>query len=302
MKILITDVCRLSGEERAYLESRGLEVLECPDEEPYAGDPAEIDVIACKMLFSYTPIERFTSLKYIQLFMAGFEHVPMDYIRAHGIEFHNARDVYSVPIAEFGIAGVLALYKRFRDLDRQQRAHEWILYRHLGELTDKNVLIVGAGSIGGAFARRFEAFDCHVTGLTRTVRPMEHYEAVCSLDALDEELPGADIVVMCLPNNDSTRHIMNRARFGKMKPGAIFVNIARGALAEEPALTDALKSGHLGGAVLDVFETEPLPGDSPLWDMENVIVTPHTSFGAEYNQKRLFEVMNRNLEASDILK
>ena len=302
MKMLITDVCELSMEERAYLEGLGLEVLECADEEPYPGDPSQIDIVACKMIFSYTPIEKFTNLKYIQLFMAGFEHVPMDYIAAHGIEFHNARDVYSIPIAEFGIGGVLALYKRFRDMEAQQRSHEWKLWRELRELTDKNVLVVGAGSIGTAFAKRFCAFECHVTGLVRTPRPMEYYDEVCAMEALDEKLSEADIVVMCLPNNESTRHIIDEARLEKMKPDAIFVNIARGALVDEKALVRALQTGALGGAVLDVFETEPLPEESPLWDMENVIVTSHTSFGAEYNQRRLFEVMNRNLAASDILK
>ncbi len=302
MKILITDACDLTDAEREHLRGLGLEVLECADDAPYPGDPSQPDIIACKMFFSHTPIERFTSLKYIQLFMAGFDHVPMDYIRGHGIEFHNARDVYSIPIAEFGIGGVLALYKHFREFDAQQHAHKWALRRFLGELTDKNVLIVGAGSIGREFAKRFRAFGCRVTGLARTARPMEFFDEVRAADELDGLLPGADIVVMCLPSDASTRHIMDAARFAKMKEGALFVNVARGALADESALVAALESGRLGGAVLDVFETEPLPDESPLWDMENVIATPHTSFGAELNRQRLFEVMNRNLDASDILK
>lgn len=302
MKMLVTDVCELSGQERAWLEERGLEVLQCADGRPYPGDPAEIQLVACKMLFDQTPIEKFTSLRYIQLFMAGFEHIPMDYIREKGIEFHNARDVYSVPIAEFGIGGVLALYKKFREFDREQSARQWNLRRVMPELTDKNILIVGAGSIGGAFAKRFQGFDCHVTGLARTEGRRPYFDEIRPMEALDECLAAADIVVMCLPNNVQTRHVMDRERFGKMNPGAIFVNIARGALADEAALTEALESGRLGGAVLDVFEVEPLPADSPLWDMENVIVRPHTSFGGEYNQRRLFQVMNRNLTASDILK
>lgn len=302
MKMLVTDACKLSEEERKRLEDMGLEIARCADEEPYLGDPSQIELVACKLLFSHTPIQRFTALRYIQIFMAGFEHMPMDYIQAHGIEFYNARDVYSIPIAEFGIGGVLALYKKFREFDAEQKAHVWNMRRFLPELTYKNVLIVGAGSIGTAFAKRLQAFDCHVTGLARTPGPREYYDEVRAMEELDGCLPKADIVILCLPNNSGTRHIMNRERFERMKPGAVFVNIARGALADEAALIAALRSGRLGGAVLDVFEVEPLPGDSPLWDMENVIVRPHTSFGADYNHQRLFQVMERNLAASDILR
>jgi phosphoglycerate dehydrogenase-like enzyme len=161
---------------------------------------------------------------------------------------------------------------------------------------------VGAGSIGTAFARRLQAFDCHVVGLARTACARAHYDEVLPMETLDDCLPQADIVIMCLPNNGETRHVMDKARFDKMRPGALFVNIARGALVDEPALVEALSSGQLGGAVLDVFEVEPLPENSPLWDMENVIVRPHTSFAGEFNQKRLFQVMNRNLRASALLK
>jgi phosphoglycerate dehydrogenase-like enzyme len=226
----------------------------------------------------------------------------MDYIASHGIEFHNARGVYSDPIAEFAIGGILDLYKLSRAFDREQKEHVWNLRRVLPELTDKNVLIVGAGSIGTAFARRLQAFDCHVTGLARTAGVREHYDQVLPMEQLDDCLPQADIVILCLPNNGETRHVMDRARFAKMKPGALFVNIARGALVEEQALAEALTSGRLAGAVLDVFEVEPLPDDSGLWDMENVIVRPHTSFAGEFNQKRLFQVMNRNLQSSKLFK
>ncbi len=301
MKMIYADVFDLPSEERAWLEGHGLEVEDLDDEAPYAGDPSTVDIVMCKRFFDYNDIGKFTSLRYIQLFMAGFEHLPMDYIESHGIEFHNARDVYSIPIAEFGIGGILDLYKKTRAFEAEQREHVWNMRRFLQELTYKKVLIVGAGSIGSAFAKRLQAFDCHVTGLARTARPIQYFDEVLPMASLDACLPEADIVITCLPNNDSTHHVMGAEQFGQMKEGSLFVNIARGPLADEAALTQALQSGHLGGAVLDVFEVEPLPEDSPLWDMENVIVRPHTSFGAEYNQDRIFQVMRRNLEASTIL-
>ena len=305
MKMLFTDYtecCRLHPEDEAWMMEHGVEILRCPDGEGYTGDPSQIEAIACCHLFSHTPIETFTSLKYVQGYTAGFEHMPMEYIRSHGMEFHNARDVYSIPIAEFAIGGLLMLYKQMRDFEREQRERRWNQRHYLTELWGKSVLIVGAGSIGTEFARRFRAFDCSVTGLARKAGDREHYDRVLPMDKLDEALPAADVVVMCLPNNGETYHIMDGARFAKMKPGAYFINICRGAVVDEPALIEALESGHLGGAVLDVFETEPLPEDSPLWDMENVIVTPHSSFGAENNDRRMADVLKRNLEASPLLK
>ena len=301
MKMLITDLWEMTDQERAWLEGKGLELVEGPDEE-FQGDPSDIDIVACRMLFSHVPIEKFRSLKYLQIFFAGFDHLPMDYIKAHNIEFHNARDVYSIPIAEFGIGGVLSLYKQFRDFDREQKERAWNPRRSLGELYGKTVLIVGAGSIGAAFAERFRAFHCRMVGLARTAGERPFFDEVHAMDKLDELLPAADVVVLALPNNDQTQHIMNADRFAKMKPGAVLVNICRGAVVDEPALVKALQSGHLGGAVLDVFQTEPLPAESPLWAMENVIVAPHTSFGGEYNRERRMEVLMRNLENSPLLK
>ncbi|MCD8116512.1 MAG: D-2-hydroxyacid dehydrogenase [Oscillospiraceae bacterium] len=301
MRMLVTDTWELTGQERDWLLEQGIEVEICRDDAPYEGDASRFELVACKFLFSYTPIERFTNLKYIQLYMAGFDHVPMDYIREHGIEFHNARDVYSIPIAEFAIGGVLALYKKFRDFDREQRTRQWNVRRYLGELYGKQVLIAGAGSIGAAFARRFRGFDCHVTGLARTAGERDGFDRVYAMDRLDSCLKDADILVLALPSNQETYHIINERRLALMKPEAVLVNICRGAVVDEPALVDALQSGRLAGAVLDAFETEPLPQQSPLWDMENVIVTPHTSYGAENNHRRIIEVMNRNLLSSPIL-
>ncbi len=305
MKMLFTDYtsyCRLRPEDEPWLRERGIEVLRCPDGEPYPGDPSQIEAVACCKLFSHTPIQAFTSLRYIQGYTAGFEHLPMDYIQDHGIQFHNARGVYSVPIAEFAIGGLLTLYKDLRTFERRQGERVWKQRAYLRELWGKSVLIVGAGSIGAAFASRLKAFGCAVTGLARTAGHREHFDRVLGMEALDDCLPQADVVILCLPRNDDTFHIMDEARLARMKEGAVLVNICRGAVADEAALIRALESGRLSGAVLDVFETEPLPESSPLWAMENVIVTPHSSFAAENNAQRLWEIMRDNLAASGLLE
>lgn len=244
-------------------------------------------------LFLSHPIDKFVNLKYIQLTSAGFDRVPMDYVQQNHIEIRNARGVYSVPMAEFSVAGVLELYKKKRFFAEKQREHTWEKHRGLLELCGKTVCIVGCGSVGTECAKRFRAFGCSVAGVDLFTRTDENYERMVSLDQLDAELPGADVLVLTLPLTDETRHMMNAERFKRLKKGAVLVNIARGAVVETNEMIEALP--NLGGAVLDVFEEEPLSVDSPLWDMENVLITPHNSFVGDGNAKRLSDLIIENV-------
>lgn len=252
-----------------------------------------VEGVICNGLFLTHPIDKFTNLKYVQLTSAGFDRVPMDYVQSHGIAIRNARGVYSIPMAEFALSGVLQLYKQTAFFADKQRKHLWEKHRGLMELFGKTVCIVGCGSVGTECAKRFAAFGCQVIGVDLFPRADENYERMVSLEELDAELPRADVLVLTLPLTEQTRHMMNRERFARLKPGMVLVNIARGAVVETEALTEALP--NMGGAVLDVFEEEPLNENSPLWDMENVIVTPHNSFVGEGNGKRLSDVIIENV-------
>lgn len=248
-------------------------------------DPAVFEGVVCNGLFLYTPIEQFTSLRCIQLTAAGFDRVPLDYIRAHGIELHNARGVYSVPMAEFALCGVLQLYKQSRFFYDNQKLHKWEKHRGLRELCGKTVCIVGCGSVGTECARRFAAFGCTVVGVDAAPYENAAYERMEPPDRLDAVLKAADVLVLTVPLTEGTRHLLNEERLGLLPDGAVVVNIARGGVVDTKALERHLP--RLGGAVLDVFETEPLPPDSPLWDAENVLLTPHNSFVGEGNEARL---------------
>lgn len=254
-----------------------------------------VEGVICNGLFLYHPIERFTSLRYIQLTSAGFDRVPMDYVGAHGIAIRNARGVYSVPMAELALCGVLRLYKQSRFFASSQAEHRWEKHRGLLELAGKTVCVIGCGSVGGECAKRFRAFDCRVLGVDVQEKECLYFDQVVLMERLDEALQAADIVVLTVPLVPETEHLMNGRRFAQMKPGAVLVNIARGAVVDTQSLIAALSS-RLGGAVLDVFEEEPLPESSPLWDMENVVITPHNSFVGEGNQMRLLGVIMDNLE------
>ena len=259
-----------------------------------------VEGVVCNGLFLSHPIERFTNLHYIQLTSAGFDRVPMDYVQSHGIGIRNARGVYSIPMAEFALSGVLQLYKQSRFFADNQKQHRWEKHRGLTELSGKTVCIVGCGSVGTECAKRFKAFGCDIIGVDLFVREDESYREMLPLAQLDAALQSADIVVLTLPLTEETKHLMNAERFAQMKQGSVLVNIARGAVVDTDALTAAL-SAKLSGAVLDVFEEEPLAEDSPLWDMENVILTPHNSFVSDGNGARLDLLIVENLINGEIL-
>lgn len=246
-------------------------------------------------IFLSHSIEKFTNLKYIQLTSAGFDRVPMDYVKEHDIVINNARGVYSAPMAEYAISGVLQLYKQSRFFKENQKAHKWEKKRDLKELSGQNVCILGCGSVGSECAKRFEAFECVVSGVDIVVREIEHFTKVHHLSDVKEALSKSDIVVVTLPLTDETYHMFDGELLAAMKSGAVLVNIARGALVDTEAMVIALET-KLGGAVLDVFEEEPLKEDSPLWDMENVIITPHNSFVGDGNNRRMSNVILKNLE------
>ncbi|MBO5649736.1 MAG: hydroxyacid dehydrogenase [Clostridia bacterium] len=294
MNTIITGAFQASNEVLEALRKLDLEITYHLDERQPVDHPEQYEAAICNGLFLYNPIEAFTNLKYIQLTSAGMDRVPLDYIREHGITVHNARGVYSVPMAEFAICGVLQLYKQSRFFAENQRTHRWEKHRELLELCGKTVCIVGCGSVGTECAKRFAAFGCHVTGVDIHVRDDAAYAEICPMDVLDTCLAAADVVVLTLPLTADTYHIIGRDALMKMKPGAILVNIGRGAIVDTAALIKAL-STHLGGAVLDVFEAEPLDDASPLWDMENVILTPHNSFVGEGNHVRLMHAVLKNL-------
>ena len=254
-------------------------------------DPHWVEGVVCNGLFLYHPIESFPNLHFIQLTSAGYDRVDMNYVRAHNIEIHNAKGVYSIPMAEFAVSGVLQLYKQSRYFYENQNAHRWEKHRGLLELFGRTVTIVGCGSVGTECAKRFCAFGCQVIGLNRSDRENETFDAILPLEKLDEVLPNTDILILAIALTPETTHLLDRRRLGLLPQTAVVVNVSRGKVLDETALRDLLEADKLYGAVLDVFENEPLPESDPLWDAPNVIVTPHNSFVGEGNGERLASVI-----------
>lgn len=258
-------------------------------------DPTWPAGLICNGLFLHHPIEQFRNLRFIQLTSAGFDRVPMDYVQSHGIEIHNARGVYSAPMAEFAVGSVLQIYKQFPFFRENQKAHRWEKRRDLRELTGKTVVILGCGSVGTECAKRFRVFACKLIGVDIYPRQDERFDEILPLTALDETLPAADVLILTVPLTDETRGLINAARLAAMKPDAVLLNLSRGAVIDEPSLAAHLQANPAFTAALDVFESEPLNESSPLWSCSNAILTPHNSFVGENDSVRLNAVVLRNL-------
>ncbi len=295
MKLLVTGAWKCSEVQLNTIAKSGFDVVFMRSEQDKIPcDPALIDGVICNGLFLNHCIEQFQNLRFVQTTSAGLERIPLDYCEKHGIVVKNASGVYSIPMSEFAIAGILDLLKKKTYFIENQKNHRWDKCRNIRELYNSNVLIIGCGSVGRECAKRFRGFECKVDGIDIVEKKDTFFDNIYHLDKLETILSQYDIVVLTLPLNDKSRFFFDERKFLKMKEDSIIVNISRGQLIVEKDLLVALKN-KLYGAVLDVFEDEPLSSDNKLWDIHNVIITPHNSFVGDGNSERLFNLILTNI-------
>lgn len=219
-------------------------------------------------------IPRAPGLRWIQSISAGVEDLAFPELRAHGVVLTNAAGIYDPGLAESVLGFLLAFSTRILE-DARLEPGAWP-QDGTRLLRGTTALVVGAGSIGIETGRLLRAAGLRVRGIARTARPPDDvFESIAGPDALHQELAAADHVVNVLPITPATRRVFDASSFAAMKASAVFVNIGRGSTVDEPALIGALGDGVIAGAALDVFEVEPLPAESPLWRMPNVLVSPH---------------------------
>lgn len=196
----------------------------------------------------------------------------------------NASGSFGMIMSQFVVCMTLSLMLGFKEYHKQQQDKIW---QRLGEeksLDGANVIVYGAGDIGGAIAKRLSGFDAHIVGVCRDkTKKREYFDELCTLDEAENYLPQMDVVVGCIPNSEQTAGYMNKQRLMSMKEGAVIVNVGRGNFVDCMALNEVLCSGRLWGAALDVTFPEPLPQDHPLWENPRCIITPHTS-GTTFGQ------------------
>ncbi|MDR1246664.1 MAG: D-2-hydroxyacid dehydrogenase [Clostridiales Family XIII bacterium] len=221
-------------------------------------------------------------LKWLHSFTAGVETLMKSEIADMPIIISNSSGIHSLTVAESVMGYILAWNRTFPFMFGKQREHVWAkgMTRQPTEAFGKTLGIIGAGAIGTEIAVRAKAFGMRTLALRRNPEPKACFDEIYGADGLDELLSRSDYAVMSIPYTPETRHMIDAAQFKTMKNSALFINVARGGVVNQDALTEALQSGEIAGAALDVTDPEPLNPDSPLWDMENVIITPHIAADA----------------------
>ncbi|RHW34786.1 D-2-hydroxyacid dehydrogenase [Lysinibacillus yapensis] len=242
-------------------------------------------------------IEQAYNLKWIFVASAGIEQMPKQAIANKNILVSNVRGIHKKPMAESILAHILSLKRCLPYIYNNQRNKIW--NKRGGRPTELNgstALIIGPGAIGGEIGRLLQAFDVYTIGCNRSGNPAEYMNETYPLDELAEQLPKADIVISILPSTDETEHLIQYEHFELMPEHAIFMNFGRGNLVATDVLIRALEEKLIQHAVLDVFEEEPLPAESSLWDLDNVTISPHCSSHSSRYLERSFEILIPSLE------
>ncbi|MBQ7454901.1 MAG: hydroxyacid dehydrogenase [Clostridia bacterium] len=305
MKILIAEPLGISAEAlKAFitpLEAVGHQVI-CYEDKPNAQALSRRAAEADALVIANTPLPASViavcpHLRYIDVAFTGVDHIDLEACRQRGIPVSNAAGYSDLAVAELTVCMAISLLRRLPECDGAVRALSTSAGLRGGEIAGKTVGIIGLGRIGLRVARLMQAFGAAVVANS----PHEKREALergIRYLPLEELLALSDIVTLHAPNNASTRGMMGAAQFAQMKTGALFINCARGALVDQQALADALNSGHLAGAAVDVYPAEPpLSEDDPLLHAKNCILTPHIGFDTREAMLRRAETVFDNLNA-----
>ena len=262
---------------------------ECADVEGLIGEPYHI-----------TPenLEKLPKLKWIQSLRTGFDNVDMEYVKKRNIIYTNAKDIYSIPIAEDVVCKILIHNTNALSYLRNQKEHIWKGNLYRKELCTQTIGLIGTGSIATEIAKRLQGFGVKIIGYKRTpVTSLPYFDELCSgHKGLDYILSMSDYLIVTVDLNKETYHMLNKDNLKLMKKEASIINIARGSIINQKDLTEVLKNKEISYAGLDVFETEPLPEDDQLWDLDNVYITPHTSGIVKNNKNRLKRLIVDNIK------
>lgn len=264
-------------ELNALAAQGGYEPLWCAD----GSVPSAEALSDCEILMGYFPpdvIRALPALKWVQTPAAGVEKLCADIYSNPDTVLTNCSGAFGITISEYMLTGLLMLMRNMPAYMQNQHAHTWKCMGCCRSISGSKITVVGMGDIGSKFAARAKAMGAYIRGVRRTAGAApENFDEVYTSDRLVEAVQGVDAVVMCLPGTKATTGMVSKAVIDAMGPQTIVVNCGRGFTMDQSALIAALQEKRIAGAVLDVFETEPLEAASPLWDMENVIVTPHIS-------------------------
>lgn len=260
-------------------------------------------ILAQPFLIQKDLLDRAPDVKWVQGTGAGYDAADLNEIRRRGLILTNSRGVMSISIAEDVLCKMLFFSRRVRQVEQDKRAHHWNSFGMdqwmctcYTDLYGKKLGILGYGSLGHEIAHRAKAFGMEVNAYdVHKISEPEITHAYCGEKGLDTILRESDYLVLTLPLNDSTRHMMDDCAFDKMKPTAMFINVSRGPIVDEAALYRALTEGKIAWAACDVFVREPLPQDSPLWELDNLFISSHKAGMGETWTRLIGDLMERNI-------
>jgi phosphoglycerate dehydrogenase-like enzyme len=287
--------------ERFAAHDTGINSFAVRDFETLERRIGEADVLVISGLWQHGLLDRATKLRLIQSIGAGTDQFPRDELAKRGIRLASARGVNYRAVAEHAMALILALSRRLPEARDNQARQVWRgmigdLSQREDELGAKMLLVIGLGQIGGRLAQLAKAFDMHVVGLRRDpTKGGGAADAVHSIGDLKSLLPEADFVALTCPLTKETENLLDAEALGKMKSSAYLVNVARGRVVDEAALIEALAARRIAGAGIDVTVEEPLAPNSPLWGMEQMLLTPHTAGETRHYEDNVIEILRDNL-------
>lgn len=236
------------------------------------------DILICRDRDNWENIFRiFPNLRLVFIVSVGVERLPFKELIHKKVKVANPKGLNAQIMSEYAIAGILAHSTRLIENLNNQKKHHWKKYQCVDSLQGKVLVIVGAGHAGNLLAVKAKAFDMHTIGVKKHLHPNENYDKIISLTELNQILPVADYVVCTIPLTSETQHLFGYEQFASMKPTAYFINISRGGVIIQKELVKALVEKKISGAMLDVFEKEPLLPSDELWDIPNLQLTPHSS-------------------------
>jgi phosphoglycerate dehydrogenase-like enzyme len=287
-------------DERFRARDSGIASFEVRDPATLAARIGEADVLVISGLWQNSLLERASRLSFIQSVGAGTDQFPRDDLAKRGIRLASARGVNYRAVSEHALALILALARRLPEARDNQAKRQWRgmigdLAGREDELGGKTLAVVGLGQIGGRVAKLARAFDMRVIGLRRDAASGGPADEVRPMSDLKSVLPEADYVALCCPLTPETENLIDGAALALMKPSAYLVNVARGRVVDEAALVAALAGRRIAGAGLDVTVEEPLAATSPLWGMEQVLITPHTAGETRRYEDNVIEILEDNL-------
>ena len=257
---------------------------------------SDVDVLVCYDPFEKLDISQLKQLKWIQLSSIGIDQVPKQKVEVQGIIVTNNRSGYSIPMGEWIVMKTLELLKNSKEFYHKQSERKWKMDTSLMELYNKTFCFVGTGSIAIEAAKRLQGFGVNIIGINTSGKNVEYFNSCYPMAELNHVLTQSDVIVLSIPSTKETYHLINENNISSFRNGASLINISRGSVIKESALVEALKKGTLRGAALDVFEEEPLSEDNPLWELDNVIITPHNSWISEMRNERRYHIIYENLK------